>query len=85
MATKTRTKRRALRPAQIAKAVDEGREALDLYLDEISRVALLTRDEEPILVPVPGGTGEDLAGSPRLIGTPLYLAPEIFAGQSASV
>ena len=46
MATKTRTKRRALRPAQIAKAVDEGRESLDLYLDEISRVALLTRDEE---------------------------------------
>ena len=46
MATKARTKRRALRPAQIAKAVDEGRESLDLYLDEISRVALLTRDEE---------------------------------------
>ena len=46
MATKPRTKRRALRPAQIAKAVDEGRESLDLYLDEISRVALLTRDEE---------------------------------------
>src|SRR5690348_1162112 len=46
VATKTRTKRRALRPAQIAKAVDEGRESLDLYLDEISRVALLTRDEE---------------------------------------
>ena len=46
MATKPRTKRRALRPAQIAKAVDEGRESLDLYLDEISLVALLTRDEE---------------------------------------
>ncbi|MGH7591952.1 MAG: sigma-70 family RNA polymerase sigma factor, partial [Gemmatimonadales bacterium] len=46
MATKTRTKRRALRPAQIARAVDEGRESLDLYLDEISRVPLLTRDEE---------------------------------------
>jgi RNA polymerase primary sigma factor len=46
LATKTRTKRRALRPAAIAKAVDEGRESLDLYLDEISRVALLTRDEE---------------------------------------
>ncbi|MGH7532457.1 MAG: sigma-70 factor domain-containing protein, partial [Gemmatimonadales bacterium] len=42
MATKTRTKRRALRPAQIARAVDEGRESLDLYLDEISRVPLLT-------------------------------------------
>ena len=44
--TKTRSKRRALRPAQIARAVDEGRESLDLYLDEISRVPLLSRDEE---------------------------------------
>jgi RNA polymerase primary sigma factor len=35
-----------VRPAQIARAVDEGRESLDLYLDEISRVPLLTRDEE---------------------------------------
>ncbi len=31
------------------------------------------------------GTGEDLAGSNRLVGTPLYLAPEIFQGQKASV
>jgi len=31
------------------------------------------------------GTGEDLAGSNRLVGTPLYLAPEIFRGQNASV
>ncbi len=31
------------------------------------------------------GTGEDLSGSSRLIGTPLYLAPEIFRGQKASV
>jgi len=31
------------------------------------------------------GTGEDLAGTNRLVGTPLYLAPEIFAGQRASV
>ena len=46
MTTKTRSKRRALRPAQIARAVDEGRESLDLYLDEISRVPLLSRDEE---------------------------------------
>jgi RNA polymerase primary sigma factor len=35
-----------LRPAQIARAVDEGRESLDLYLDEISRVPLLNREEE---------------------------------------
>ena len=31
------------------------------------------------------GTGEDLAGSSRLVGTPLYLAPEMFRGQKASV
>lgn len=41
-----RRKRRTVRPAPIAKAVDEGRESLDLYLDEISRVPLLTREEE---------------------------------------
>jgi DNA-directed RNA polymerase, sigma subunit (sigma70/sigma32) len=44
-----RRKRRQVRPAQIAKAVDEGRESLDLYLDEISRVPLLSRDEEMAL------------------------------------
>jgi TolB-like protein/tetratricopeptide (TPR) repeat protein len=34
------------------------------------------------------GTGEELrrdTGSSRMVGTPLYLAPEIFAGRSASV
>ncbi len=31
------------------------------------------------------GTGEELAGTNRLIGTPLYLAPEIFRGQRASI
>ena len=31
------------------------------------------------------GTGEDLSGTSRLVGTPLYLAPEIFRGQKASV
>jgi RNA polymerase primary sigma factor len=35
-----------VRPAQIARAIDEGRESLDLYLDEISRVPLLNREEE---------------------------------------
>ncbi len=48
-ATTPRPKRRAVRPAQIARAVDEGRESLDLYLDEISRVALLNREEEMAL------------------------------------
>ncbi len=49
MTTRTRGKRRSLRPAQIARAVDEGRESLDLYLDEISRVPLLNREEEMAL------------------------------------
>jgi eukaryotic-like serine/threonine-protein kinase len=31
------------------------------------------------------GTGEELAGTNRMVGTPLYLAPEIFRGQKASV
>src|SRR5215204_2398713 len=43
---KARSKRRPVRPAQIARAIDEGRESLDLYLDEISRVPLLNREEE---------------------------------------
>jgi RNA polymerase primary sigma factor len=46
VSTQPRRKRRTVRPAQIAKAVDEGRESLDLYLEEISRVPLLSRDEE---------------------------------------
>jgi RNA polymerase primary sigma factor len=43
---KARSKRRPVRPAQIARAIDEGRESLDLYLDEISRVPLLNREED---------------------------------------
>jgi eukaryotic-like serine/threonine-protein kinase len=31
------------------------------------------------------GTGEDLAGTSRIVGTPLYVAPEIFSGSRASV
>lgn len=31
------------------------------------------------------GTGEDLAGTSRIVGTPLYIAPEIFVGGRASV
>ena len=46
MTVKARSKRRPVRPAQIARAIDEGRESLDLYLDEISRVPLLNREEE---------------------------------------
>src|ERR1041385_8602595 len=46
VATASRTKRIPVKPAQIAKAIDEGRAGLDLYLDEISRVPLLSREEE---------------------------------------
>ena len=49
MTMQSRAKRRPVRPAQIARAVDEGRESLDLYLDEISRVPLLSREEETAL------------------------------------
>ncbi len=31
------------------------------------------------------GTGEELGGTNRLVGTPLYLAPEIFSAEKASV
>ena len=44
MTMKARSKRRPVRPAQIARAIDEGRESLDLYLDEISRVPLRLHD-----------------------------------------
>lgn len=46
MSSPVRRKRRTVRPAQIAKAIDEDRESLDLYLDEISKVPLLTREQE---------------------------------------
>ena len=46
MPVPTKARRRPVRPAQIARAIDEGRESLDLYLDEISRVPLLTREGE---------------------------------------
>ena len=37
------------RAAQLPRAVDEGRESLDLYLQEISRIPLLTVDQEKAL------------------------------------
>lgn len=43
------------------------------------------REEGGRIVLMDFGTGEDLSGTNRLVGTPLYLAPEIFAGQKASV
>ncbi len=43
------------------------------------------REERGRIVLMDFGTGEDLSGSNRLVGTPLYLAPEIFRGQKASV
>src|SRR5215211_5210233 len=44
---KTRTAR--TRAAQLPRAVDEGRESLDFYLQEISRIPLLTVEEETAL------------------------------------
>ena len=43
------------------------------------------REEGGRIVLMDFGTGEELSGTNRLIGTPLYLAPEIFDGQKASV
>ena len=51
MAVRKRTRggRRPARAAQLPKAVDEGRESLDFYLQEISRIPLLTVEEETAL------------------------------------
>jgi serine/threonine protein kinase/tetratricopeptide (TPR) repeat protein len=43
------------------------------------------REERGRIVLMDFGTGEELSGTNRLVGTPLYLAPEIFRGQRASV
>ena len=43
------------------------------------------REERGRTVLMDFGTGEALSGTNRLVGTPLYLAPEIFRGQRASV
>jgi eukaryotic-like serine/threonine-protein kinase len=43
------------------------------------------REERGRIVLMDFGTGEELSGTNRLVGTPLYLAPEIFRGQNASV
>ena len=44
-----RSTRRPPKPAALPRALDDGRESLDLYLDEISRIPLLTVDEEKAL------------------------------------
>ncbi len=51
MAVKKRTRsgRRSSRASQLPKAIDEGRESLDFYLQEISRIPLLTLAEETAL------------------------------------
>ena len=48
MAVKKRSRggRRSVRASQLPKAVDEGRESLDFYLQEISRIPLLTLEQE---------------------------------------
>ena len=47
--TKRARGRRPARASQLPKAVDEGRESLDFYLQEISRIPLLTVEEETAL------------------------------------
>ena len=47
--TKRTRGRRPARARQLPKAVDEGRESLDFYLQEISRIPLLTVEEETAL------------------------------------
>lgn len=42
------------------------------------------REEGGRIVLMDFGTGEELSGTNRLVGTPLYLAPEIFRGDKAS-
>jgi RNA polymerase primary sigma factor len=50
VATKKRTRRTGRRSAaQLPRAIDEGRESLDFYLQEISRIPLLTVEEEAAL------------------------------------
>jgi RNA polymerase primary sigma factor len=44
-----KTRRPSARPAALARALDEGRESLDFYLKEISRIPLLTVEEETAL------------------------------------
>jgi TolB-like protein/Flp pilus assembly protein TadD len=43
------------------------------------------REQRGRIVLMDFGTGEELAGTNRLVGTPLYLAPEILEGGKASV
>jgi tetratricopeptide (TPR) repeat protein/TolB-like protein len=76
------------------------REASSIGLDLCAALAavhgarLLHRDIKPHnvmresggrIVLMDFGTGEELSGTNRLVGTPLFLAPEIFKGQTASV
>jgi RNA polymerase primary sigma factor len=46
---RTRSGRRPARARQLPKAIDEGRESLDFYLQEISRIPLLRVEEETAL------------------------------------
>ncbi|MBA3260627.1 MAG: RNA polymerase sigma factor RpoD/SigA [Gemmatimonadales bacterium] len=49
MKKRIRSGRRPARASQLPKAIDEGRESLDFYLQEISRIPLLSGEEETAL------------------------------------
>ncbi|HYC32712.1 MAG TPA: RNA polymerase sigma factor RpoD/SigA [Gemmatimonadales bacterium] len=49
MKKRSRGGRRSTRATQLPKAIDEGRESLDFYLQEISRIPLLTVEQETAL------------------------------------
>jgi RNA polymerase primary sigma factor len=46
---RARSGRRVVRASQLPRAIDEGRESLDFYLQEISRIPLLTIEQETAL------------------------------------
>ena len=87
---------RAKGPLSAAEAAQIG-EQLCAALSAVHAAGLVHRDvkAQNVILEISGrtvlmdfGTGEELrqsAGSNRLVGTPLYLAPEIFTGEPATV
>src|SRR6266849_2366080 len=70
-----RSSRRQPKPAALPRALDDGRESLDLYLDEISRIPLLTVDEEKALARK--AFRGDVLAQDRLARATTYLAERL--------